>query len=181
MFDESKIVSAYLKFCSNPLRTEAQIRDEYDALVHHPRIMSIGFYKPTIMMIGTDAITVNSNGLRRLIGQMIFFLVRKQRGGYWEVDFRFINATNPLMSNPEDGSSPKPTYMHPHISVGGYKPIAHDTGRLCIQRGQFDVYAAMRKGEIHVAAPRLIEILEVYPSGVAYRKAENWPTLEEMS
>lgn len=176
--EEDQLVEQYLKFCANPLRGEEQVLKEYELLKHHPRITSLAFYRPDILMVGTDQIMVYSKQQLRVIGEMIIFFIRRQVDEYWETDFRFVNVTNPLMSKATDKQPSQVTHMHPHIIVGDHDLIECPNGRLCISKGQFGVYAAMRKGEMHVAAPRMVEILEVYPSGSTYADAEKWPELE---
>jgi hypothetical protein len=52
-------------------------------------------------------------------------------------------------------------------------------GQLCISQGQFGVYQFLRKGEIHYAVPRILEILRTYGEGHPYAKVSCWPKLEE--
>jgi hypothetical protein len=176
---EQAVLEQYLEFCANPLRGPDVVRTEYETLVHHPRVVRVGFYNPDIMMIGTDSIIVTTeDGLKRVIGQMILFFIRREIDGYWEVSFRIGNVTHPItIERARNGQATgnSSTYVHPHVVASSHEEIEFVTGNLCINQGQFSVYTAMRKGEMHVAAPRLIEILEVYPTGCPYHGAEAWP------
>jgi hypothetical protein len=177
----TSLLQQYQTFCANPLRGVAQVAKEYEELTHHPRVKNIGFYAPDILMIGTDSIVVRSMGVDYEIGEMIIFFVRRQVNGYYNVDFRFINITHPIVVQVDADELPAVTNMHPHISasvitspVYGLTPL---TGKLCISHGQFDVQAAIRRGEMHVAVPRMIEILECYDEDNAYISVRFWPEL----
>ncbi|OGG41497.1 hypothetical protein A2837_03265 [Candidatus Kaiserbacteria bacterium RIFCSPHIGHO2_01_FULL_46_22] len=169
---EDDIKLQYLCFCENPLRSTDQILRDYEVLKAHPRVTGIAFHSPYVLMIGTDEIVVTENHKKRLIGEFIIFLIRKKVESYWEIDFRFWNVTNTLTVSVEGNES---VYVHPHIYVTDDDFIGCPSGQLCINHGQFDVYQYIRRGEMHYAAPRLIEILETYPTGTAFHGADNWP------
>lgn len=170
----------YLHFCKSPLRSHKQILEEYEELKAHPRVTNLGFLKPHILMVGTDKIIINSNGIKYLIGEFIIFLIRKENKGYFEVDFRFQNVTNPVTDlGGVDGYSP--VYMHPHIVAGESGELGCANGPLCISKGQFGIYQHLRKGEIYQATDQLIRILEIYPTGKAYHEVWYWPQLKEGS
>lgn len=168
---EEDVLLRYLYFCSNPLRGDEQVAVEYEMLKAHPRVTGVAFYRNDVLMVGTDEIILRETGSKYVIGEFIIFLIRKRVGMYWEVDFRFWNITTTL-TNDDSGV----VYIHPHIfKAVKDNPLDCPNGALCIQKGQFDVYQYIRRGEIHHAVPRLIEILETYPTGTAYREASNWP------
>lgn len=170
---EEELLLRYMYFCSNPLRDDEQITAEYEMLKSHPRVTGLAFYRDDVLMIGIDEIILTENGSKYLIGEFIIFLIRSRIENYWEVDFRFWNVSGCRMNE-------QTIYIHPHIlktDPDGYLDCPN--GKICISRGQFNVYQYLRRGEIHNAVPRLIEILETYPTGTAYHKASNWPLWEE--
>jgi hypothetical protein len=172
---EDDMILQYLYLCANPLRGDDEIMQEYEALKHHPRITSLGFLRPDVLMVGTDEIIITYKNQKYLIGEFIIFLIRRQVECYWEVDFRFWNVTNPISFANDDEGNPVVNYVHPHITPANDDILGCSNGALCISQGQFGVFQYMRKGEMHLAAPRLIEILETYPTGTAYHDADNWP------
>jgi len=179
---EDDTVLQYLYLCANPLRGDDEIMREYEALKCHPRIKSIGFLRPDVLMVGTDEIIITYKGNQYYIGEFIIFLIRRQVDCYWETEFRFWNVTNPLYFFPEkEGTQPQVGYIHPHIMPANDELLGCPNGALCIAKGQFGVHMHMRKGEMHLAAPRLIEILETYPTGHPYTDASEWPIWEGKS
>ena len=169
----------YLYFCDNPLRDDQQVMREYDLLVNHPRVTGVGFLRPNVMIVSTDSIIISDQG-RRLIGEFIIFLFRHKTDGYWEVDFRFQNVTNPLSFEEKDSTDEVVAeegrmYMHPHIYAADDDVLGCPNGALCIDKGQFGIYQHLRKGEIHLVTPKLIETLETYPTGTPYMAAYSWP------
>jgi hypothetical protein len=173
------LLARYLHFCANPLRDNEQIAAEYAELVSHPRVTTVAFYRPDVLMVGTDEIIINFKQRKFLIGEFIIFFIRRMVDGYWHVDFRFWNVTNTLRSVEYTGHPPIPTFIHPHILVAKDKLLECPNGSLCISKGQFSVYQHIRKGEIHRAVPRLIDILEIYPTGQEHHSADNWPLYTE--
>lgn len=173
--DEDDIILQYLYLCENPLRDDDQVLREYEELKHNSRVTNIAFLRPDVLMVGTDKIVVQSEGVKYLVGEMIIFLIRRKVDGYWEVDFRFWNVTNPIYIDDTDYSPENVNYIHPHIKPTYDDVLGVPNGALCIQSGQFSVYQYLRKGEMHLVVPRLIEILETYPTGTPYGEASTWP------
>jgi len=173
---ENEIINQYLQLCRNPLRSDEQVRQEYFALKHHPRVTNIGFSKD-VMVVGTDMITISYAGAVHEIGEFIVFIIRRQVGDYWDVDFRFRNVTH--IRQRKIAITGKMDFCHhPHIAAAWDTLLASPNGRLCINSGQFGVYQHLRKGEMHHAIPLLIELLEIYPTGTAYLSVETWPIKE---
>lgn len=175
---EERFIEQYVRLCASPLRGEAEIVNEYEALKHHPRVTGLSFYRPDVLMVGTDEIIIEYQQQKYYIGDFIIFLVRRQVGGYWDTDFRFWNVTCPLCHK-RQGAVMEGFYIHPHIIQATDELLDCDNGELCISRGQFTIYQHLRKGEMHRAADRLIEVLEVYPTGKAYQEPYYWPKWEE--
>jgi hypothetical protein len=173
---DDDILLQYMYLCENPLRGDIQIELEYHQLINHPRVMSVAFLRPEVLMVQTDEIIVSDKG-RRLIGKFIIFLIRRQIAGYWEVDFRFWNVSNPILIEDDDpeATDKDVVFIHPHIMPAKDDLLGCANGALCISKGQFAVYQHMRKGEMHLAVPCLIKILESYPTGVTYLDAQHWP------
>lgn len=171
--NEKSTIRSYLALCANPIRDEAQVLREYHELAHYPRVVTIGFYRPDVLMVGTDPMVIQYEGHRYNVGEFIIFLIRRKVGNYWETGFRFRNVT---VAPRGDRLA-----MHPHILVAldGLLPCLN--GKLCISRGQFPVYQMLRKGEMHRVVRRLIEILEMYPTGLPYEDVGHWPRVEEMN
>lgn len=184
MFKQKKVgrefIPDYLDFCANPLRGEAEILRECEILKNHPRVKYLAFSKSNVLMVGTDEIIITHKGKRYLIGEFIIFIGRKEVAGYWEVNFSFMNITNPIIKRSDDfyNEAFSELRMHPHIATL-HGSDRHMIGKLCISRGQFPVFQYLRQAKIHLAVPRLIEILEVYPTGSPYTSVENWPVLGE--
>ena len=173
---EDDILLQYMYLCANPLRGDAQIEIEYDLLKNHPRVTSVAFLRPEVLMAQTDKIIVSDKG-KRLIGEFIIFLIRREIAGYWEVDFRFWNVSNPILIEADDpeATDQDVIFIHPHIMPAKDDLLGCANGALCISKGQFAVYQHMRKGEMHLAVPCLIDILESYPTGQPYYDAYEWP------
>jgi len=164
----------YLNFCANPLRDEKQLTEELNTLAALPFVVSLKFYNPITLMVGTQSIVIVHNKGRYEIGEFIFFIIRRRIGRVWETGFRFLNVTHPMT---DDVGNNYFDCMHPHIAIEKYPAINTPTGRLCIARGQFGVYQYIRKGEIHFAVSRLWEILHTYGTGTPFSDVTNWPKL----
>lgn len=176
---EMQLRERYVRLCANPLRGEAQILEELEELKGHPRVKYVGFRGEHVLLVGTDLLVVKDEfRLHRKIGEFIIFLLRRESGGYWETDFRFWNVTNPLTYEVDEGRDYEVGWIHPHIMPADDQLLSCPNGALCISRGQFPVHQFMRKGQMHLAAPALIDILETYPTGTPYKEAHYWPLME---
>jgi hypothetical protein len=171
----AKLLQQYLTFCESPLRGPEPIEVEFHRLLKHPEVTYVAFHKPHILMVGTKTIRIHWMGEDYIIGEFIFFLVRKRVGRVWETTFRFANITNTLDERYLDDTL-HPTYLHPHIIVQDYKDIEILTGELCISSGQFEVYQALRKGHIDKVVELLFITLRTYGTGRPFIPIEYWPT-----
>jgi hypothetical protein len=165
----------YLMLCANPLRDDTQVKSELEELKRNPRVKCLGFYSKDILMVGTDEIILIDKGTKHLIGEFILFLSRRYDRGYWKVAFRFWNVNGLMYLKDEEGRTKGEGRIHPHILQSESPMLTCPSGELCISQGQFGVYQYMRKGELHYATQRLIEILETYPTGRPYLEASHWP------
>lgn len=173
---ETKLRRRYLDLCRNPLRGDKQVSREFDELINHPRVVGINMLKTEVLMVGTDPIIITDRRREYEIGEFIIYLIRKPTGqGYWETDFRFWNVTGSIYPDGEIRSHDKVVYVHPHITPMRDKKYPFPNGKICIERGQFDVYQYIRLGQMHWAVDRLFEILETHTSGGAYLDPCNWP------
>lgn len=166
----------YLAFCANPLRDNQQTITELPQLASLPFVKMLRFYNRSILMVGTDSVIIENNGHQYDVGEFIFFLIRRRVGRWWHTDFRFMNVTYPP-PDPKEDEDYYFAYLHPHIMAYPYTPIKATTGKLCISRGQFGVYQYLRRGEMHLAVPRLWEILHAYGTGSTYEDVEHWPLI----
>jgi len=172
--EQAAFLSQYMTFCANPLRGEVQLFTELRTLAALPFVVSLKFYNPFTLMVGTESVVILHNHERYAIGEFIFFIRRRRIGRVWETGFRFLNVTHPMS---DDVGNNYFDCMHPHIAVEKYPAINTPTGMLCIARGQFGVYQYIRKGEIHFAVSRLWEILHMYGTGTPFSDVTNWPKL----
>lgn len=163
------LVRQYLAFCSNPLRGEEQLRREFEVLAGLPKVKRVAFYNPHTLIIGTTLVTIRhpEHGTYHDVGEFLIFLIRKRVERAWEVTFRFNNVSGDIYGNSG--------YHHPHITSTKYDGLDFDTGGLCIQKGRFHVYQHIRKGEIHLAVPLLIDILHTFTVDYPYHDLSNWP------
>ena len=162
----------YYRFCANPLRSQAAIDEDLDALLYHNAVVSVAFCKPDILAIGTQMLIIEYKGLSYEIGEFIFFLKRERNGKIWKTNFRFLNITEELWA--ESG------VMHPHIIEMIDDAIGDlPTGQLCIARGQTQVHQALRQGIMSIAFSALDVALRTYGTGKPFLSIEHWPILSE--
>jgi len=174
------MLEQYQRFCANPLRNDATLKEEFEALMRVEGITRVAFMDDETMVLGTELITMVGPKTHKLyeIGEFLIFLFRKRKGRIWEVSFRFHNVTQtPSQRWKHDGSYYRTEYAHPHILIGDFPSIAVPTGTLCIQQGKFHVYQHLRKGEIHLAAPIFMQILNSYGPGRPYYPLGHWPKI----
>lgn len=175
--EHREMAEKYVKLCENPLRGRSQILHEYEQLINNPRVQQIAFHGKEALMVGTDNIVINHEGCDYSIGEFIIFLVRQKKGKYFEVAFRFFNTSNYFVER-EIYGAPTNKCMHPHIILKDSDVLTCSNGTMCISEGQFPVHQYLRKGEMHLAVPEIINLLETYTESGAYVEIQNWPELE---
>ena len=163
------VLEQYVRFCSNPLRNTEVVRTEFAELCAVPGVNQIAFYDAHTLILGTEHIILPDPTTKKLhdVGEFLIFIRRFYVNPTWDVSFRFRNITRDLY----DGSG----YMHPHIVWNTFDEIEVPTGGLCIQRGKYDIYQFIRRGEIHLVAPLLIDVLKTYNPSGPYHELDNWP------
>ena len=177
-----ELLAQYLHFARSPLLTEDAIRQDFARLVSNPRVTSVGFVdEGTVLMVSTDDVVIEYQEDFYVIGQFYIFIVRDpDEDGYSQCGFRFWNHTKPLIIPfcivDVDGQG---TYIetlcpHPHMYVADDCLLPFPNAELCISKGHIPVLHDIQKGNIAQAVIALIEILEIYPTGTAYKKVELW-------
>lgn len=163
------VQAQYLRFCANPLRDAATVATEFDLLCAVPGIERIAFLNEHTLVLGTRHIVIYDPETRthRDVGEFLIFIRRYYENPTWDVAFRFQNITRDLYGNSG--------YMHPHIVYSDYDKIPTPTGGLCIQRGRYHIFQHIRRGEIYLVAPLLLEILDTYNMHGPYHELYNWP------
>ena len=177
-----ELLSHYQHFARSPLLTEDAIRQDFYRLVSNPRVTSVGFVDDdAVLIVGTDDIVIEYQGAFYVIGQFQIFIVRDQDiEGYWQYAFRFWNHTKPLIirhdliNNSEGQDYFETLHPHPHMLLVNDDLLPFPNAKLCISQGHIPVLHDIQRGNIAQAISTLIEILEVYPTGVPYKEVELW-------
>lgn len=169
----------YANFAVSPLKTRAEVNESFDKLLHVPGIVSVEFHEDDILMLGTEDIIIQypPHNSWHSVGNFIIFIVRYYANDYWNVAFRFFNASNQLYGF--GFGAPGDVYLHPHIITTTYDLIEAPTGKLCIVDGYHHIYQRIRRGEIHLAAPLLLQVLRTYDRHGEYISLTNWETVWE--
>lgn len=167
------IVATYLRFNTNPLRSAAVVQKEFDVLCATPGIKQVAFYNEHTLMLGTENIVIfdPETDTAREVGEFLIFIRRYYANPWWDVSFRFRNITYAI----EDGYP----HLHPHILRSEYPAIDIPTGELCISRGQYYIYQHIRRGEMHLVASLLLDILRTYQLLGPYQPLWHWPEYEQ--
>jgi len=169
------VAENYLDYCTNVMRNDLIVLDEYEQLLANPLIQAVAFHQPNIIVLGTRMITIldpEDSSWGYDIGEFLIFILREREGRRWNTDFCFVNVTGSLYDDT--------AFLHPHIAASDpgcetVKTSAGDIGRLCIQQGQFHLFQHIRDGKIHLAADMLINILHTYGTGRPYVEIHHWP------
>ncbi len=177
-----ELLSHYHHFARSPLLTDSDIEQDFYRLVSNQRVTSVGFVDDgTVLMVGIDDVVIEYQEAFYVIGQFYIFIVREQdEKGYWQCTFRFWNHTKPLVFTcdivGDDGQNTRIETLcpHPHMYVADDCLLPFPNAELCISKGYIPVLHDIQRGSIAQAIIALIEILEIYPTGTAYKKVELW-------
>ncbi len=180
----------YIQLCTTPLNTTESIKEQLDLLLSNPLISDVTFFDDVesgydTLMVGTRAIVVWDRvfQVNRYLGKFIIYLTRKRQGRRWHVEFNLHNIDSrpsELRTDPYgvdylvELKNPHPHMFHePRIH-----PRFGEVASLCISIGGFQVYQALRRGNMHLATELVLQILHSLGPGHAYLNVSCWPVYQ---
>lgn len=177
----------YVELCWSPLRDTNTINEELIELLENPLVSHVAFYDDDCglddtLMVGTRSIIVYDSvyEVHRYLGKFIIYLTRCRIDRHWSVEFNLVNIdSRPMLHEVDDvtGESwvskeyPNP---HPHMTTAEHL-IFGTVAKICIGSGRFQILQHLRKGELHHATTRIIDLLHTLGPDSAYLEVQYWP------